>query len=189
LGAPALIEQVRSLVSAGQTDRALDRLNEVQTLADDLNLLPLRFSICTQQNLAEGAGPRAALCSDLIYIAPTVVPSHPVTGSISSQFADPWKLEIAASSHVTITLTAREISGLDPYLTLYDAGFNVITETDDIEYGVILDSALHEVALADPGTYWITAGRCCPGNEDSSVGTYALEVSIKEDEESSSNTP
>ncbi len=189
LGAPVLIEQVRSLVSAGQIDKALDHLNEVQALADDLDLLSLRFSICTLQNIAEVAEPISALCSDLISIAPTVVPNHPVTGSISSQFADPWKLEIAASSSVTITLTAREINGLDPYLTLYDAGFNVITETDDIESGAILDSALYGVALADPGIYWITAGRCCPNDDQGRVGQYALEVSIKEDEESSSKTP
>lgn len=89
---------------------------------------------------------------------------------------------LSSASNVTITLSAANDSNLNPYPVLYDAQFKPIGEHDDIEQGVIKDSALYDIALTEPGLYWITAGRCCPGNDQGSVGRYRLEVTVKQTE-------
>jgi len=183
IAALALIEQAKNLAQNGETAAAIAPVAEAQTMAQALNSVALHFSICRLQTFKELTEVVAASCQALAAQAPTIKPGSPVSGSIDGPAGDLWKLEIAAGSLVTMTLSATDNSSLDPYLILYAAKFQIIGEHDDIEAGVIQDSALNAVALTEPGLYWVLASRCCPDNDQESAGAYELEVTVKQEEE------
>ena len=128
-----MVEQAINLAQSGETADVVPKIQEVQRRAQELNLVAVHFAICRLQTAASLAEAVADSCTALVAQAPTVEPGAPVTGAISSALSDPWKLEIAAGSRVTITLSAADNSDLDPYLILYDSKFQLIEEHDDIE--------------------------------------------------------
>ncbi|MCL4297968.1 MAG: hypothetical protein KJ077_19655 [Anaerolineae bacterium] len=182
IAATVLIAQANEQVRAGQTAGAVATLEEAQAIAREINSGALHFAICRLQTSKELAEVAATACEALAAQTPLIEPGLPVTGAVRSALGDPWKLEITSSSRVTITLSTAENSELDPYLMLFDAGFRLIAEHDDIERAVIKDSVLYDVALVDPGLYWIGAGRCCPDNDQGSTGVYVLEVTLRKEE-------
>ena len=177
--AVAMVEQAASLARNGKIREAGARLTEAQTIAPELDSPGLLFGICLLQTFPDLADVAAPACAELVTRGAAIEPGSLVTGTIDSVASDPWKLEVTNGTRVTVTLSAGEGSALDPYLVLYDASFKVIGENDD---NADLNSALSGARLAEPGIYWITAGRCCPYNDQGTVGAYVLRASIKEAE-------
>lgn len=175
--AATLIEQATKLARNGDVAGATAKLEAAAEAAQEPNSASLPFAICRLQTIDELGDAVANSCAILDAQAPTVRPGSPMTGRVSSPLGDPWKLEIAGASQVTVTLAAAG-SSLDPYLVLYDDGFQIIKENDDSENS--LNSAIPDIGLTAAGTYWIAANRCCPGYDLGSVGSYVLEVNVKE---------
>jgi WD40 repeat protein len=182
IAAPVLVEQARTLAQAGATADALAKIEEARALAEELKANTLYFTICRLQTFAELAESVATSCEALVAQAPTIEPGVQVTGIVESAMGDLWKLEITDSSLVTITLAASANSNLDTYLTLYDPSLQLVAEHDDIASQLIKNSQLNTVVLTKPGLYWIGAGRCCPDNDQLSVGNYVLEVIVETQE-------
>jgi len=178
-----LVDQATSLAQNGETAAAIAKVEAAQPIAQTLNLTAFYLRICRLQTFPQLAPVTAVSCRALAAQTPTIQPGSPVSDTVDNPDGDWWQLKIAASSLVTITLSALDDSSLDPYLILYDNKFDIVAEHDDIEAGVIQDSALNAVALAQPGLYWVVAGRCCPGNDQESAGAYTLEVTVKQAEE------
>lgn len=95
--------------------------------------------------------------------------------------------EIAAGERIAYTLTAEaavtlDISlsdaegALDTYLRIYDADGNLITENDDLELGVQINSAVSGLEVAEGETIVIEVGTF----GDALAGSYLLEVTSGE---------
>jgi WD40 repeat protein len=191
LAAPALVQQTVDWAQQGAVTDALARLDDVKAIAFELNLPGLHLTICRLRSFAVLAEAVADVCGALVDLAlvtesyqalahpvPSIEPGLPVTGTVDSLFGDLWTLEVSAGSQVTITLSATASSRLDPYLALYDPGFRLVADTDNIAQGRRRDSALKNLTLTDGGLYWIVAGRCCPDHDHGSTGAYELEATV-----------
>ncbi|MEZ4661352.1 MAG: WD40 repeat domain-containing protein [Caldilineaceae bacterium] len=153
---------------------ALDSLEERNNPAEALRL-------CQLSRYAPDAATPEAACDYIDIWTPTIAPNSTVTSSVESEIGDLWQTEISEPSQITITLSADN-SNLDTYLILYDPQFKIVDQNDDIERGVVQDSELNDVELDEPGTYWIEARRCCPDDDQRSVGAYRLTATVRREE-------
>ena len=182
IAADVLVTQANDLAHSGQTANAIALVEDAQAIAGEIGSDVHRFAICRLRTYSELAAAVAPSCADLGADVPRVEPGSPVSGTVRSALSDPWKLEIASNSRVTVTLSASDGSDLDPYLMLFNEDLELVAEHDDIESGVMKDSVLYDVPLAGPGVYWIATGRCCPGDDQGSTGAYVLEVTLMTEE-------
>lgn len=179
---PITLEQITAALVAGDEADALELVKMIQPLSADTGILPFDLQLCRlgrYQALTETVDPGCQRLNKAHQIAPNEV----VTGTVQNQFGDLWMLTIDQSSFVTITLSAAEDSYLDSYLQLYDARFDLIAYHDDIQPRVLQDSIAPNTRL-QPGHYWIVATRCCPEDNQGSIGEYIMEVTAAAIEES-----
>lgn len=96
------------------------------------------------------------------------------TGTINnSQASRFYEFELTQGQAILAVVEATS-GTLDTYLILRDPSGNTVAENDDLDLGVITDSALGIVA-AQTGTYVLEVTRYPEGN---SSGNYSLEVTI-----------
>jgi thiol-disulfide isomerase/thioredoxin len=107
--------------------------------------------------------------------ATPITPGKFMSGTIDDEDTqDAYRYEGHAGETLKISLIASAGSELDPYVVLMKADGTHIAENDDIDPGVIQNSAL-EVTLPEDGTYIIVATRFLEA-EGFSAGSYRLVV-------------
>jgi thiol-disulfide isomerase/thioredoxin len=107
--------------------------------------------------------------------ATPIMPGESVTGTLTDEdFQRAYRFEGRAGEEIAVHLIAGENSALDPYVVLMKADGTRIAENDDIDPGVIQNSAL-EVTLPEDGTYLVVATRFLEA-EGYTTGTYELTV-------------
>ena len=107
--------------------------------------------------------------------ATPITPGKFMSGTITDEDTQhAYRYEGHAGEEITISLIASARSELDPYVALLKADGTHVAENDDIDPGVIQNSAL-EVTLPEDGTYIIVATRFLEA-EGFTAGSYRLVV-------------
>jgi len=95
-----------------------------------------------------------------------------VTGEIDQD--ERIRYTLVAEEDVTVTITLDgEDDSVDPYLRIYDADENLLTENDDIQLGVQINSRIEDFSLSADETIIVEVGTY----DDGSSGTYTLTIS------------
>jgi hypothetical protein len=98
-----------------------------------------------------------------------------VGDTVSGDIAENERIRytLVADQVVTVDIALGDEQGaLDTYLRIYDADENLLTENDDIELGVQINSFIEAFSLSAGDTVIVEVGTY----DDASSGTYTLTV-------------